>query len=129
VPYYLTTQKSFPLQDKHLENVDTTTDFGEAQILAEILAVASVNTKERVTNQTLFAVRVISTYVTFYKATISKKYLKELIKGLPKRRSIEIRRWPGQNGLRTGFDLADPTGRQAVLTSLARIRQFLLQPE
>ncbi|RGB22925.1 hypothetical protein C1646_729595 [Rhizophagus diaphanus] len=117
------------VEDKHLENVDATTDFGEAQILAEILAVASVNTKEKVTNQTLFAVRVISTYVTFYKATISKAYLKEIRKGLPKKRSIEIRRWPGQNGLRTGFDLADPRGRQAALTALARIRQFLLQPE
>ncbi|CAG8741993.1 3607_t:CDS:2 [Rhizophagus irregularis] len=106
---------------EHLENVDVTTDFGEAQILAKILAVANVNTKEKVTNQTLFTVRVISTYVTFYKATISKAYLKEIRKGLPKRRSIEIQRWPGQNGLRTGFDFASPKGRQAVLTALARI--------
>ncbi|PKY31828.1 hypothetical protein RhiirB3_449637 [Rhizophagus irregularis] len=114
---------------EHLENVNVTTDFGEAQILAKILAVANVNTKEKVTNQTLFTVRVISTYVTFYKATISKAYLKEIRKGLPKRQSIEIQRWSGQNGLRTGFDFASPKGRQAVLTALARIQQFLLQPE
>ncbi|CAG8637710.1 8504_t:CDS:2, partial [Paraglomus occultum] len=86
------------VEDKHLKNVKAMTDFGEAQMLAEILA-----------------------------AEISKAYLQELCRGLPKTQSVVIRRWPGQNGLRSGFDLAQPDGRQAVLTALTKIHQFLLQ--
>ena len=88
---------------------------------------ADENTRENVTDQNLFAVRVISTYVTFYKAEIPKAYLQELGRGLPKKQVVVIRRWPGQNGLRSGFDLAQPDGRRAVLTALAKIHQFLLQ--
>jgi hypothetical protein len=126
-PIFFGDSKIFSEQDKHLKNVKATTDFGEAQILAEILAVADENTRENVTDQNLFAVRVISTYVTFYKAEIPKAYLQELGRGLPKTQVVVIRRWPGQNGLRSGFDLAQPDGRQAVLTALAKIHRFLLQ--
>lgn len=108
-------------------NVKATTDFGEAQIFAGLLAMADENTREQVTDQVLFAVRVISTYVTFYRAIIPKSYLKELSRGLPKTQSVTIRRWPKKNGLRTGFDISDSDGRQTVLMALAKIRQFLSQ--
>ena len=54
-------------------------------------------------------------------------YWKELDKGLPKNQSMTVQRWPPENKLKTGFDLAQPKGRQAVLMALAKIRQSLLQ--
>ena len=78
-------------------------------------------------NQTIFGVRIISTYVTLYKTVISATYWEELGRGLPVDQSVVIKRWPGANGLRTGFNLAEPDGRQAVLTALVKIRQSLLQ--
>jgi hypothetical protein len=87
-------------------------------------------TKEHYRDQTVFAVRVISTYVTFYKAVISAGYWKELDRGrrgLPKDHSVEIQRWPAENFPRAGIDLAEPDGRRTVLSSLIKIRQFLLQ--
>jgi hypothetical protein len=83
-------------------------------------------TKEYYRDQTIFAVRAISTYVTFYKAVIPAEYWKELDQGLPKGHSVEIQRWPAENVLEGGFDLAEPDGRQTVLTSLIKIRQFIL---
>ena len=111
-----------------MENVDVATDFGEAQILSEILAVASVNTKEEVTDQTLFAVRVISTYVTFYCAIIHKGYWDELAIGCPRQQSITIFRWSGDSSNPfVGFDLAEPNGRINVLEALCKIRQYILE--
>lgn len=110
-----------------MKNVKAVTNFGEAQILIELLAVACENTREQITDQTLFAIRVISTYVTFYKAVISEAYLRELGKGLPKTQSVEIKRWPADNGLTTGLDLAESEGRKAVLEAMTKIRQKLLQ--
>jgi len=48
-----------------------------------------------VTDQTIFAVRVVSSYVTFYKAEIPTAYWKELARRLPQKQSITILRWPG----------------------------------
>jgi len=51
----------------------------------------------------------------------------ELEKGLPNKQKFEIERWPAENGLTTGFDLAEPDGRRTVLTELVKIRESLLQ--
>ena len=51
----------------------------------------------------------------------------ELDNGLPKKQKVEVERWPIENGLRTGFDLAEPDGRRTVLTELVKIRESLLQ--
>lgn len=83
-------------------------------------------TKEYYRDQTIFAVRVISTYVTFYKAVIPAEYWKELDQGLPKDHSVEIQRWPAENILGGGLDLTKPDAREIVLTSLIKIRQFIL---
>ncbi|RHZ43815.1 hypothetical protein Glove_853g3 [Diversispora epigaea] len=118
------------IDDKHLKNVGRSNGFGETQIAIEILACGSENVRStgEYTDQTLWAVRVISTYVTFYKAFISAKYWKELVKGLPKKKhSVVVKRWPAKNGWKAGFDFAEPDGRQEVLTALVKIRQKLLQ--
>ncbi|CAG8599142.1 11351_t:CDS:2 [Paraglomus occultum] len=116
------------VEDKHLKNV-IAPDFGEAQMLAEILACGYENVRLSITDQTILAVRVISSYVTFYKAEIPVAYWRELRRGLPQKQSITILRWPGRNDPNAGLDLAEPIGRRSVLTALIKIRDSLLQGE
>ena len=70
---------------------------------------------------TVFVVRVISTYVTFYRTTIKKEYWSELADGCPINESITIARWPASSDPLRGFDLAEPAGRHAVFDALCRI--------
>lgn len=103
------------------------TNFGETQLSAEIVACGCENTMdEELSDQTIFAMRVISMHVTFYKAVIPKEYWTELFRGYPKNQSVEIMRWPMDNSKRSGLDLADPDEREEVLKSLFKIRQFVL---
>ncbi|CAG8737707.1 7288_t:CDS:2, partial [Funneliformis caledonium] len=57
------------------------------EIAVEIFACGSENIRlgETPKDQTLWAIRVISTYVTFYKAIIPASYWIELANGLPKK--------------------------------------------
>ncbi|CAG8614748.1 5501_t:CDS:2 [Diversispora eburnea] len=73
------------------------------QIAAELLACGNKNIRgdAKITNQVLFAIRFISIYVTFYKTEIPFGYWKELAK--------------------------NPDERKAVLTTLTKIRQYLLK--
>ena len=117
------------IQDKHLKDIAPSNGFGEFQIAAEIVACAHENIcrRERCVSQILFAIRVLATYVTFYRAELSKHYLDEVIQGLPIRKSLEIRRWPAKNSVpEAGYNLTSPDDRRAVLTALARIRKHLL---
>ncbi|CAJ0766828.1 19357_t:CDS:2 [Entrophospora sp. SA101] len=76
----------------------------------------------------IFVVRVISTYVTFYRSVIHKGYWDELGIGCPRQQSITIFRWPGNSSVPfVGFDLAEPHGRKNVLEALCKIRQFILE--
>ncbi|CAG8644716.1 3397_t:CDS:2 [Ambispora leptoticha] len=132
VPEFVVRKQNYAIigvEDKHLKNVGPNTGFGETQIAADIIACGYENMRlidYEYKEQTIFAIRVISTYVTFYKTEIPAIYWKELEEGLPKVQSIEIRRWPAKNSLRSGFDLAEPSGRETVLKSLLKIRQFLV---
>ncbi|POG82540.1 hypothetical protein GLOIN_2v1469833 [Rhizophagus irregularis DAOM 181602=DAOM 197198] len=128
------------MQGIHLQNVRPHSNFGEVQIAAKILACAYQNIRfldydvhiqkgqeDQYINQTIFAIRVISTYVTFYKAEIPSKYLEELDEGLLQEQKIEILRWPNRNGAKTSYNLAQPNGRQNVLISLVKIREWNLR--
>jgi hypothetical protein len=123
------TLKSYFKQDKHLKNT-AAPDFGEAQILAEILACGNENLliSRAIKNQTIFVIRIVSSYVTFYKSEISTAYWKEIKRGLPRKNEITVLRWPPGINPITGLDFAEPDGRRAILTALVKIRQFILQP-
>ncbi|RGB38851.1 hypothetical protein C1646_691337 [Rhizophagus diaphanus] len=116
------------VEDKHLKNkkIYPLNGYGECQIAAEMLACGYENIIEESVDQEIFAFRVISTYVTFYKAVIPTEYWEELQIGLPKGQSVTIKRWPKENGKKTGLNLADPEERRAVITDLLKIRQHLL---
>jgi hypothetical protein len=102
--------------------------FGEYQLAAEILACGYENMLDDTVDQEIFALRVISTYVTFYRAKIPASYWKEFVVGLPKKQSIVIKRWPKENNRRNNsLNLAEPSGRKTVITELIKIRQYLLK--
>lgn len=44
----------------------------------------------------------------FYKAEIPAEYLQELENGLEQ--SVKIQRWPADNDLNAGYNLAEPNG-------------------
>ncbi|RHZ83724.1 hypothetical protein Glove_88g19 [Diversispora epigaea] len=126
------------VEDKHLKNKNftSTKGYGETQLVAEILACGDENMRQIariapqpdvITDQTIFAIRIISTYFTFYKTVIPATYWKELESGLPQKQSIVIKKWPGDNCPEAGFDIAEPGGRRKVLIALSKIRQFLLE--
>ncbi|CAB5387030.1 unnamed protein product [Rhizophagus irregularis] len=118
------------VEDKHFKNkhIYSLNGFGEYQLAAEILACGYENMLEDYVDQEIFALRVISTYVTFYRAKIPASYWKEIVVGLPKKQSIVIKRWPKENNRRNNsLNLAEPSGRKTVITDLIKIRQYLLK--
>ncbi|GES74512.1 hypothetical protein GLOIN_2v1766170 [Rhizophagus clarus] len=64
--------------------------------------------------------------VVVEKAVIPAKYWKELDQGSPKNHSVEIQRWPAENILGGGLDLAEPNARETVLNLIIKIYQFIL---
>ena len=103
----------------------------ETDVAAHILACGSRNAHREgcgpPREQDLFAVRLLLTHVTFYRAKISGDYWKELEDGLPKLQSVNILRWPTQDRDEAGYDLTRPDHRKAVFSALVRIREHLLQ--
>ena len=89
----------------------------------------NIRLSRTVTDQTVFAVRVVSSYVTFYKAEIPAAYWSELARGLPRKQSITILRWPGGNDPKSGLNLAEPAGRRSVLEALVKLRKSFLQED
>ena len=100
--------------------------FGEWQLAAEMLACGYENITEDCIDQEIFAFRVISTYVTFYRAEIPVSYWEALYETLPSSQPVVIKRWPEKNGITTGLNLAEPEERKFVITDLLKIRQQLL---
>jgi hypothetical protein len=85
-------------------------------------------TKNQTMDQTIYAVRIISTYVTFYKTVIPSSYFEELSEEvLPQKQSVEILRWPEENFPRSGLNIAEPEGRREVMEILIKIRKHLIE--
>ena len=78
-------------------------------------------------DQTIYAIRVISNYVTFYRATVTVDYLNELDLGIPKKSTLEIRRFPGINEKDSGLDLVDVGQRKAALRGMTILGLALSQ--
>ncbi|CAG8460277.1 3938_t:CDS:2 [Funneliformis caledonium] len=123
------------VEDKHLKNTAliTSKGFGEAQLAVEMLACGSENVRrilrqgDVISDQTIFGIRAISSYFTFYKTVIPAEYWNELDFSLPQNESVVIKRWPEGELPETGLNLAKPNERREILEAFARIRQFLLQ--
>ncbi|PKK72845.1 hypothetical protein RhiirC2_368135 [Rhizophagus irregularis] len=118
------------IEDKHLNNIHPSNEYGEPQIAAEIIACGDENIRKAlqvIDNMFIFVIRVVFTYVTFYHTRINKEYWQELTVGCPQRQSITIIRYPGDNSNPiNGFDLSTPNGRQSVIDALCKLREFII---
>ncbi|CAG8707937.1 5200_t:CDS:1, partial [Ambispora leptoticha] len=118
-------------EDKHLHNVTKNTWWGECQIAGELLASAFVNHEEirgRYHAQSLFAIRVIGTRFTFYRAEIEFNYLISLSEGFPTDK-MYIYKYPvDQNTDQFPcLDYTDPDQRKEILEILIKIKNFVIQ--
>jgi hypothetical protein len=88
------------VEDKHPRNVSELSDWSEPQIAGEIFGAAYhnifINDGNLIYPFNIYAIRVIGTKITFYKSIITREYLKEAQKTLPKKNKLEIKRFPQQ---------------------------------
>ncbi|CAG8778152.1 26642_t:CDS:1 [Dentiscutata erythropus] len=118
-------------EDKHFHNVNRLTCWGEYQIAGELLAAAFVNhiyTREIYCVQSLFAIRVIGTRFTFYRAEIESNYITSLPEGFSTN-TMCIYRYPVDQ-IKDDFpcfDYTDPDQRRIILDILIRIKNFVIQ--
>ncbi|KAF0421284.1 hypothetical protein F8M41_006807 [Gigaspora margarita] len=122
-------------EDKYIRSLRQTTEYGESQISAEILACAFTNFDNADSpttgeSQTVYAMRVIGTRFTFYKAFLSRDYLRSLHKGFPPHNlSVTISRFPPNDSKETlhGHDYADKNQRFLIVDLLYRLKESLLK--
>ena len=112
-----------------MEDLNSKRDYEETSISAEILACADENYRQmfKDKDQTMFAMRAISTWISFYKVIIPDAYLEESDEGLPLKQSIVIKRWPRENKPYDSLDLTKEDGRYSVLETLIKIRKSLIE--
>jgi hypothetical protein len=119
-------------EDKHLHSISSTTEYGESQIGAEILACAFTNydkpdSPTRGRDQTIFAMRVIGSRFTLYKAFVSKDYIQSLNEGFPPEdQNVNVMRFPpNANDTSYGYDYANENHRPLILDLLVRLREYM----
>lgn len=117
-------------EDKHLHSISSTTR--ESQIGAEILACAFTNYDKpdspiRGKDQTIFAMRVIGSRFTLYKAFVSKDYIQSLNEGFPPEdQNVNVMRFPpNANDTSYGYDYANENHRPLILDLLVRLREYM----
>ncbi|RHZ66584.1 hypothetical protein Glove_306g44 [Diversispora epigaea] len=119
-------------EDKHIHNVKKYTWWGEYQIAGELLASAFVN-HEKIRGgysyQSLFALRVIGTRFTFYRAKIDSGYLNSLSEGFPINKMYIFRYpvWDQSVDYIPCLDYTDPGQRRQVIEIMLRIKNFVIQ--
>ena len=127
------------IDGKHLMIIDEncelmiSNEMGECQISAEILAVAfknfsNPNLSSFRKDQVIFALRIIGTRFTFYRATVTRAYINSIRIGLPsKSESVLIERYPPDNDEESfyGLDYAEGSNRPVILRLLLNLREYL----
>jgi len=91
-------------EDKHPGGISEVTDWCKPQIAGEIFVTAFHNiymgnkSDEYTVTYPLiiYAIRIVSTKFTFYKAEVSRKYIKECSTSLPHTDSLIVKRFPQQ---------------------------------
>lgn len=140
VEYMITVNNTYVLlviEDKHTNNVSELTDWSEPQIAGEIFGSAyhNVNIAGHHLHYPFFiyAIRIVSTKFTFYKAQITREYLEECSYGLPIRNSMIIKRYPPQEEAsperaRTlnAWNFLQEEDRMMILSTLKGIQQASL---
>lgn len=116
-------------EDKHLRGISPSSQWGEYQIAGEILAGLYSNHEETETLNWIYAVRVVGTRFTFYKAKPSEAYMEAITLGPPDKEDLVIYRYPETRDKRRKFpcfDYADPEERKHIAEMLISIREAML---
>lgn len=115
------------VEDKHNANVSAMRNWEEPQIAGEIFGSAHHNGtlyhgKVITYPFDIFAVRVVGTRFTFYKAAVYEEYLKECQnEGLPARNKLVIKRYPKDPNPYNAWDFCDESDRVKILKMLKSI--------
>lgn len=119
-------------EDKRLHGISLTTEYGESQISAEMLACAFTNydkadSPTRGKDQMIFAMRVIGSRFTLYKSFVNKDYIQSLNEGFPPEdQNMNIVRFPpNTDNTPYGYDYADEHHRPLILNLLVRLREYM----
>ena len=116
-------------EDKHLNGIDSSSEYGESQIAAEILACAYNNynkadSPSRGKDQVIYTTRVIGSRFTFYKAFVSSYYIESLNEWLPPDiYNVSVLRFPPQEKSYLGYDYANEKERPIIIELLLRLRE------
>jgi len=116
-------------EDKHFHSIRESTEYGESQISAELLACAYTNfdrsdSPTRGSDQIVFGIRVIGSRFTFYKAHASANYCESLTYGFPSdSERMVVLKYPSREHYPYGYDYADEKLRPTIVELLFRIRE------
>jgi hypothetical protein len=80
------------IEDKTMKNARYTNRWKEDQVLGELFVIAHNQRIRDTTN--IYAIRIIGTLFTFYKATVTIEYIKETLNGYPIKQHMNILRYP-----------------------------------
>lgn len=108
-----------------VRGVSELTDWSEPQIAGAIFNSAYHNVTINGLSYpfNIYAVRVVSTKFTFYKAMVTRKYLEECVHGLPIRNMLDIKSYPPtENHTLNAWDFADEQDRIRILETFKGLR-------
>lgn len=114
------------VEDKTMKNATYANGWKEDQVMAEIF-VAAHNLKIT-QQQDIYAVRIIGTLFTFYKATVSNEYIKETLRGFPTKEHMAVKRYPdpGDDVYEiNALDFCKIEQRREIIDYLCHIKQRL----
>jgi len=121
------------VEDKHIGNTGSLIEWSEPQIAGEILGSAFHNMQLGSVGAAIsypiviFAVRIIGTRFTFYKANVSREYMREVATiGLPDTTELRILRYPKQvsKDILESWDFCDPQDRKKILNTLYALKRY-----
>jgi hypothetical protein len=111
------------IEDKTMKNARYTNRWKEDQVLGELFVIAHNQRIRDTTN--IYAVRIIGTLFTFYRATVTIEYIKETLNGYPIKQHMNILRYPdpGNDVYEiNALDICKTEDRKVIIEYLNRIK-------
>lgn len=111
------------IEDKTMNNARYTNNWKEDQVLGELFVIA--HNQEIRDTTSIYAVRVIGTLFTFYKAIVTPEYIKETLNGYPIKHYMYVERYPDP-GIDiykfNALDICKSEDRKVIIEYLNRIK-------
>jgi len=118
------------IEDKTVTNATYANNWKEDQVLGELfVAVHNIAANHKITYPIqVYAIRVVGTLFTFYKATATLDYIKETARHLPNINKMTVQRHPLVNddpsGL-TAYNFCTKNDRESILKYMFFLREFI----